>query len=106
MSFHTHQHVLHIHLFAVFELRHVPEKNTQKKEIFTTQFTWPWATKSVIRVNYLINTSSEKQLNNLSIDVLFVKIGQYLAKIQLFENLESEVEKKLKLRKSPLILSK
>ncbi len=29
-------------------------------------------------------------INNLSIDVWFVMIGQYLAEIQLFENLESE----------------
>ncbi len=30
------------------------------------------------------------KLNRLSIDVRFVRIGQYLAEIQLFENLESE----------------
>ncbi len=30
----------------------------------------------------------------LSIDVWFVRIGQYLAEIQLFENLESEGAKK------------
>ncbi len=35
-------------------------------------------------------------LNKFSIDVWFVRIGQYLAKIQLFENLESEGEKKSK----------
>ncbi len=29
-------------------------------------------------------------INKLSIDVWFVMIGQYLAEIQLFENLESE----------------
>ncbi len=29
-------------------------------------------------------------INKLSIDVWFVRIGQYLAEIQLFENLESE----------------
>ncbi len=34
MSFHTHQHGLHIHLFAVFELRHVPEKTYKKKRDF------------------------------------------------------------------------
>ncbi len=32
----------------------------------------------------------------LSIDVWFVRIGQYLAEIKLFENLESEVAKKKK----------
>ncbi len=31
--------------------------------------------------------SSESWINNLSIDVWFVMIGQYLAEIQLFENL-------------------
>ncbi len=34
------------------------------------------------------------KLNKLSIDVWFVSIGQYLAEIQLFENLESEGAKK------------
>ncbi len=29
-------------------------------------------------------------INNLSIDVWFVRIGQYLSEMQLFENLESE----------------
>ncbi len=29
-------------------------------------------------------------MNTLSIDVWFVMIGQYLAEIQLFENLDSE----------------
>ncbi len=33
-------------------------------------------------------------LNNLSIDVWFVRIGLYLSEIQLFENLESESAKK------------
>ncbi len=44
----------------------------------------------------------------LSIDVWFVRtILQYLAEIQLFENLESEGAKKIEiLRKSPLKLSK
>ncbi len=34
------------------------------------------------------------KINKLSIDVWFVRIGQYLAEIQLFENLESEGAKK------------
>ncbi len=33
-------------------------------------------------------------INKLSIDVWFVRIGQYLSEIQLFENLESEGGKK------------
>ncbi len=37
---------------------------------------------------------SESWINKLSIDVWFVRIGQYLAEIQLFENLESEGAKK------------
>ncbi len=41
-------------------------------------------------------TSSESWINNLSSDVWFVMIGQYLAEIQLFENLESEGAKKSK----------
>ncbi len=36
------------------------------------------------------------EINKLSIDVWFVMIGQYLAEIQLFENLESEGAKKSK----------
>ncbi len=34
-------------------------------------------------------------MNKLSIDVGFVKIGQYLAEIQLFENLNLRVQKNL-----------
>ncbi len=30
------------------------------------------------------------KMNKLSIDIWFVRIGQYLAEIQLFENLKSE----------------
>ncbi len=37
---------------------------------------------------------------------MFVTIGQYLAEIQLFENLESEGAKIQILRKSPLKMSK
>ncbi len=49
--------------------------------------------------------SSESWINKISIDVWFV--GQYLAEIQLFENLESEGAKKSKYwKKSPLKLSK
>ncbi len=43
-----------------------------------------------------IYTSYESWINKLSIDVWFVMIGQYLAEIQLFENLESEGAKKSK----------
>ncbi len=49
---------------------------------------WPWSTKPVIRVNFFeigIYTSSESWINNISIDVWFVMIGQYLADIQLSE---------------------
>ncbi len=42
-----------------------------------------------------IYTSSERWLNKLSIDVWFDRIGQYLAEIQLYENLESEGAKHL-----------
>ncbi len=34
--------------------------------------------------------------NRLSIDAWFVRIGQYLAEIQLFDNLESEGATKMK----------
>ncbi len=40
---------------------------------------WPWTTKPVIRLKFILYI-----INNLSIDVWF---GQYLAEIQLFENL-------------------
>ncbi len=46
-------------------------------------------------------TSSESWINNISIDVWFVMIGQYLAEIQLFENLESEGAKKSKYWENP-----
>ncbi len=43
-----------------------------------------------------IYTPYEIGINKLPIDVWFVRIGQYLADIQLFENLESEGAKKSK----------
>ncbi len=43
-----------------------------------------------------IYTTPESWINKLSIDVWFVRIGQYLAEIQLFEYLESEGAKKSK----------
>jgi len=43
----------------------------------------------------MINTI-ESWTNKLSFDVWFVKMGQYLAEIQLFENMESEGAKKSK----------
>ncbi len=61
------------------------------------QYMWPWTTKTVIRV------FKKKKI----IDVWFVRIGQYLAEIQLFPNPESEGERNIKiLRKSPLKLPK
>ncbi len=54
--------------------------------------------KTSIKCQFLeieIYTSSER-INNLSIDVWFVRIRQYLAEIQLFEYLESEGAKKSK----------
>ncbi len=61
---------------------------------------WPWTTKLVIRVNFYTSSSRFKHhkswLNKLSIDVWFVRIGPYLAKIQLFGNPESEGAKKSK----------
>ncbi len=41
-------------------------------------------------------TSSESWINKLSIGAWFVQIGQYLAEIQLFKNLESEGAKQSK----------
>ncbi len=57
-------------------------------------------TKPVIRVNvlkliYTLYVYITYWINKLSIDVWFVRIGQYLAEIQLFENLESEGAKKI-----------
>ncbi len=46
-----------------------------------------------------IYTSYGSWINKHSIDVWFVRIGQYLAEIQLFENLESEGAKKLNIKK-------
>ncbi len=67
----------------------------QKKEnileiIYKNVYMWPWTTSLKCSVE------SEIWINKLSIDVWFVRIGQYLAEIQLFENLESEGAKKSK----------
>ncbi len=43
-----------------------------------------------------IYTSSESWINNLSIIVWFVRIGQHLAEMRLFENLESKSAKQSK----------
>ncbi len=55
---------------------------------------WPCTTKPVIRVNYLklgfLHHLKAEEMAKLSIDVWFVRIRQYLAEIQLFENMESE----------------
>ncbi len=45
-----------------------------------------------------------KRISKLSIDVWFVRIGQYLAEIQLFEYLESEGAKKSKYWENRLYL--
>ncbi len=55
--------------------------------------------KTSIRVNFsklrfLHHLKAE--INNIHIDVWFVRIGQYLAEIQLYENLEYEGAKKSK----------
>ncbi len=55
---------------------------------------WPWTPKPVIRVNF-----SKLRFIHHSIDVWFVRIGQYLAEIQLYENLESEGAKNLNIEK-------
>ncbi len=44
-----------------------------------------------------IYTSSESWIHMFSIDVWFVRTGQCLVEIQLFENLESEGAKKIKI---------
>ncbi len=41
-----------------------------------------------------IYTSYESRINELYIDVWFVRIRQYLVEMQLFENMESESAKK------------
>ncbi len=53
-----------------------------------------------------IYTSSVRWINKFSIDVWFDRIGQYLAEIQLFENLESEGAKKSKYWENQNKLSK
>ncbi len=49
-----------------------------------------------------IYTSYKSVINKLYIDVWFIRIGQYLAEKQLFENLESEGAKKSKYWKNRL----
>ncbi len=68
--------------------------------------------KTVVMLNMFVETiiicdpgqqnqlyGSISLINKLSIDTWFVRIGQYLAEIQLFENLESEGAKNQKLSK-------
>ncbi len=53
---------------------------------------WPWTTKRLKSqvLDIEIYTYYESWINKFTIDVWFVVIWQYLAEIQLFENLESE----------------
>ncbi len=58
---------------------------------------WLWTTKPVLSVIFSdieMYALSESWINKLFINVLFVRIRQYLAEIQLFEHLESEGAKK------------
>ncbi len=43
-----------------------------------------------VTLDHKTSHKGQNIINKLSIDVWFVRIGQYLAEIQLFENLESE----------------
>ncbi len=81
------------------------EKNALERIVivWTQGYLWPWTTKPVIKVNYEIYTSSEIWINKLSIDVWFVRIGQYLA-IWIFGIWRCNKIKRS--RKSPLKLSK
>ncbi len=51
---------------------------------------WAWTTKPVIFLIDMYTYINKYWVNKLSIDVWFVRIGPYLAEIQLFENLECE----------------
>ncbi len=51
---------------------------------------------SCLQKNNVMQICEPEPQNQLSIDVWFVRIGQYLAEIQLFENQESEGAKKSK----------
>uniref|UniRef100_A0A671QZA2 Ecotropic viral integration site 5 protein homolog n=1 Tax=Sinocyclocheilus anshuiensis TaxID=1608454 RepID=A0A671QZA2_9TELE len=54
---------------------------------------------SVVNFSKLRFKNNMKLINKPSIDAWFVRIGQYLAEIQLFENLESEGAKNLNIEK-------
>ncbi len=57
-----------------------------------------WGKKvSIDLANY--SNNPESWINALSMEVWFVMIGQFLAEIQLFENLESEGAKKMNIDK-------
>jgi len=63
----------------------------------TNMWPWSWTTKAVL---CLIYTPHEGWINKLSIDVWFVRIGQYLAEIQqLFEIGNLRVQKNLNIEK-------
>ncbi len=62
----------------------------------------PWTTKTSHKGQFYeieVYISHESRINMLSIDVWFVRIGQYLVELQLFENLESEGAKNLNIEK-------
>ncbi len=58
-------------------------------------YLWLWTIKPVTRVNVLIELRLYIKLNKYAFHWCMVMIGQYLAEIQLFENLESEDAKNI-----------
>ncbi len=64
--------------------------------MFWTMFTYVTLDHKIIIFKIEMYKASESWINKLSIDVWFVRIGQYLAETQLFENLKSEGAKKSK----------
>ncbi len=70
----------------------VTEENENMIQMFSICDTGPQNKGQFFKIE--IYASSESWINKLSIDVWFVRTGQYLGEIQLFENLESEGAKK------------
>ncbi len=65
-------------------------------KVITVQVDFRWSSNKGHFFKIEICTSSESRIIKLSIDVQFVRIGKYLAEIQLLENLESEDAEKKK----------
>ncbi len=66
------------------------DKETQIASFFLNTHYMDHAIVKYVLMGHVCDPGAQNQFKILSIDVWFVRIGQYLSEIQVFENLKSE----------------